>query len=532
MSKALENVIKLNGWIDVKSLGAKGDGVTDDTAALQAAINTGKDVVFPAGNYLSGPLTQTTNFQRFHAIGQVNIVKNANGVLLTSSGIYVELNGLQFVGTGFTGDNINSTGSNPRFINCSSYGTPGRAIKATGSHVQILGTSGVFATTDATSNGFDIEIGVSGTATLYHELHGVYSSQATGGILMTDVGSHTIIGGQFGKLSILSGTSPAGVNGGKTIGSRILGNVVVGLSTSVFVGNQFGSVTITFNAGTSGHSLDASNVLAGGASVVNNGNANSIIMRATSSGSTLDLSYGESSWTNTVKHFSDGTIETSGDFIVPNNKALKTKDSTGTVQSLATLSSNDDFFYGAYNGANFTALVGGSAGVFIGVDGTSRFQSTTSSWRPFADDSYTLGNSGNRYTVVWATTGTINTSDAREKTEMRVLSEAEMRAAKNIRIGAFQWLKAIKQKGEDNARIHCGVIAQEVAAALQAEGLDPGRYAFWCADEISEEVETHHEDGSITRETRPVLDENGQQLVRYGVRMDQILAFKLAAMEG
>lgn len=529
MSKALENVIKLSGWIDVKSLGAKGDGVTDDTAALQAAINTGKDVVFPAGTYLSGPLTQTTNFQRFHAIGQVTIAKNADGVLLTSSGIYVELNGLQFIGTGFTGDNINSTGSNPRFINCSSYGTPGRAIKATGSHVQILGTSGIFATTDATSNGFDIEIGVSGTATLYHELHGVYSSQATGGILMTDVGSHTIIGGQFGKLSILSGTSPAGVNGGKTIGARILGDVTVNLSNSIFSSNQFGSVTVTFGAGTSQHTLDVSNNTIG-TTIVNNGNANSIIQRITSAGSTMDISVGASTWTNTTKYYSDGDIEFSGRLVIPNNKNLRIRDAGGAVRNLATLNNNDDFTFGESNGANFTALFGGSAGVFIAVDGSSRFQSTVNSWRPVADDSYTLGNAGNRYTVVWATTGTINTSDAREKTEMRSLSDAEIRAAKNIKIGAFKWLKAIDEKGEDNARLHFGVIAQDVAAALQAEGLDPGHYAFWCADRISEDVETRHEDGSMTRETRPVLDENGQQLVRYGVRLDQLLAFKLAAV--
>ncbi|HSG62806.1 MAG TPA: phage tailspike protein, partial [Pseudomonadales bacterium] len=119
---------KLAQCVSVKDFGAVGDGVSNDTAAIQAAINTGKPIVFPAGNYLSGPLTQSTNFQRFYADGQVSIIKNANGVLLTSTGIYVEFNGIQFVGTGFTGDNINCTGNHPRFINCASVGTPGRAL--------------------------------------------------------------------------------------------------------------------------------------------------------------------------------------------------------------------------------------------------------------------------------------------------------------------------------------------------------------------------------------------------------------------
>ena len=41
-------------WIDVKSFGAKGDGRTDDTAALQAAfdrLDNGVVIYLPAGTY-------------------------------------------------------------------------------------------------------------------------------------------------------------------------------------------------------------------------------------------------------------------------------------------------------------------------------------------------------------------------------------------------------------------------------------------------------------------------------------------------
>lgn len=51
-SKAFDNVIKLNGLpVNVKEFGAKGDGVANDTAAIQAAIATSKNVYLPAGTY-------------------------------------------------------------------------------------------------------------------------------------------------------------------------------------------------------------------------------------------------------------------------------------------------------------------------------------------------------------------------------------------------------------------------------------------------------------------------------------------------
>jgi hypothetical protein len=44
---------KLRETVSVKDFGAVGDGVTDDTAAIQAAIDSGaKEVVFPAGSYV------------------------------------------------------------------------------------------------------------------------------------------------------------------------------------------------------------------------------------------------------------------------------------------------------------------------------------------------------------------------------------------------------------------------------------------------------------------------------------------------
>jgi hypothetical protein len=56
-SKSFQNASKLNGIVSVLQFGAVGDGVTDDTAAIQAAIdfasanNLGAEVFFPPGVY-------------------------------------------------------------------------------------------------------------------------------------------------------------------------------------------------------------------------------------------------------------------------------------------------------------------------------------------------------------------------------------------------------------------------------------------------------------------------------------------------
>lgn len=73
----------LNRGVNVKDYGAKGDGVTDDTAAIQAALDSGAgNVLFPSGSYsLSGTLTPVNN-QALSLDSDVTITMNSASVAL------------------------------------------------------------------------------------------------------------------------------------------------------------------------------------------------------------------------------------------------------------------------------------------------------------------------------------------------------------------------------------------------------------------------------------------------------------------
>ena len=109
---------------------------------------------------------------------------------------------------------------------------------------------------------------------------------------------------------------------------------------------------------------------------------------------------------------------------------------------------------------------------------------------PGADNTQDLGEASLRWAVVRAGTGAINTSDAREKTEMVPLTANELAAAADLARapGTYQWLAAVQAKGAD-ARHHVGLTVQQAIAIMQSHGLDPFRYGFICYDQWSETPE-------------------------------------------
>jgi hypothetical protein len=139
---------------------------------------------------------------------------------------------------------------------------------------------------------------------------------------------------------------------------------------------------------------------------------------------------------------------------------------------------------------------------------------------PGADNTQTLGSAAKRWSVVYAGTGTINTSDAREKTAVKALSQAEIAAAKALaaEIGTYQFLSALASKG-GAARIHVGMTVQRAIEIMQAHGLDPMRYGFICHDQWDATfVDQVSAAGSLSRQvTRQVTIEQEQHSTRIDI---------------
>lgn len=116
--------------------------------------------------------------------------------------------------------------------------------------------------------------------------------------------------------------------------------------------------------------------------------------------------------------------------------------------------------------------------------------SATKSFKPGSDNTQPLGTASLRWSVVYAGTGSINTSDAREKAPVRPFASAEIAAARDLlaEIGVFQWLASISAKGEDGARLHIGMTVQRAIEIMESHGLDPWRYGFICRDDITRTV--------------------------------------------
>ncbi|WP_020179779.1 tail fiber domain-containing protein [Methylopila sp. M107] len=201
------------------------------------------------------------------------------------------------------------------------------------------------------------------------------------------------------------------------------------------------------------------------------------------------------------------------------------------------------------SGAEGTGIGFDAAGETFITDGTTRLLRVGTSLATFAvriafatDNTLDICSPSNRARTLYAGSPAINTSDEREKQDIRPIDEAEAAVGQRLKnlIRCFRFKDAVALKG-DGARLHFGVVAQEVRDAFEAEGLDGFAYGVLCFDTWDEEPEIVE-----VLEQPPIYDENGVMISeaveyvaprpyraageRFGVRYDELFAMVLASI--
>ena len=119
---------------------------------------------------------------------------------------------------------------------------------------------------------------------------------------------------------------------------------------------------------------------------------------------------------------------------------------------------------------------------------------------PGIDNTKNIGSAAKRWATIYAATGTINTSDVNQKTDIVDISDVEKRVAVKLK-------SAMKRfKFKDGKRYHFGTIAQDVKAAFESESLVAEEYGVFCSDVL--------EDGTV----------------QLGIRYDELFAFIISAL--
>ncbi|MCA3695824.1 DUF2793 domain-containing protein [Aquidulcibacter sp.] len=184
------------------------------------------------------------------------------------------------------------------------------------------------------------------------------------------------------------------------------------------------------------------------------------------------------------------------------------------------------YLYHGNSGATFNLNRYDSAGNYIGTpfsiaaNGALQTEFCTvfhggAAPEPANDSAFALGSPSRRFSSLFATTGAINTSDAREKVHFQAIGAPELDAARAIlrAIGSFQWRESVKVKGRKKARRHIGVTAQSVRSALVSAGLAPEDWALFCKDLVSDSADT-----------------GKQTQTRYGLRLDQVILLAITGL--
>ena len=196
--------------------------------------------------------------------------------------------------------------------------------------------------------------------------------------------------------------------------------------------------------------------------------------------------------------------------------ARETTTSTQSVMNLNKMGSDGNIieFYKDGSQAGSIGTIGGE--LYIQSDDVGlQFDASGNDIVPygggFKDATIDLGSSANRFKDIYRSGSTYSTSDRNKKQDIRDLTDAEARVATVAKgsLKAFRYIDSVEAEG-DEANIHFGIIAQDLKAAFEAEGLNANDYQVF--------------------KTSTYTDDDGVEQTTYSICYENLLAFIIAAI--
>ena len=266
--------------------------------------------------------------------------------------------------------------------------------------------------------------------------------------------------------------------------SKIASNVAINTSGNITTTGAFTSKGIDDNADAVAITIDSSE--------------NVMIGRTSSSSATAGAQF-SADGSNIVRDGQSALtvkrLSSNGDMIT----LAKDGDAIGSIGGLKTSGGGRPYL--AASGSHSIYVDGGNANVNPGTATGSD-----------NDNAIDLGGSYARWDDVFATNGTIQTSDQNEKQDIASLTTKELNVAKKLStlFKTFRWKDKVEQKG-DKARTHSGIVAQEVQSTFKSEGLDASKYGLFISDTWT--------------------NDDGKEQTRLGVRYPELFSFIFSSIE-
>jgi len=210
---------------------------------------------------------------------------------------------------------------------------------------------------------------------------------------------------------------------------------------------------------------------------------------------------------------------TSGNAIALGDGLISSAQSGGNAAIFNRMTSDGSIVGFRKDGSAVGSIGAVSGDMFLGTgDANIRFTDAGDGVRPAnssgadLDDHADLGAASARFNNLFLVNNPIVGSDRNLKQDIQDITEAEKKVAVKAKglLKTYKYKNSVTDKG-DNARIHFGIIAQELQDAFTSEGLNAYDYSMFCSDTWTDET-------------------TGEEKTQLGIRYTELLAFIIAAI--